>query len=410
MALWLNLWRGVKPRSSTRSQYQSVNLWWPHSALEEIIIFVSQFPTLSKPSCRLIFNNKVWHEVDSKTPLPNSSTSRTEHLGKMAFSWYPGTCTKTFTHAEEPLILPTKDGPDRALPELCNDVTPDCNLNPFLFNGHLQTAWTGMKPTGPKLHYKRRTFESEDSKFKGHFVVDFVTAPPPQKEGVVAKDGGPEDEGLKEDPMGVGHYRIPPRTTYFTDKEFENIGSDDTKPLLITLHGLSGGSYEVYLRHVLAPLVAQTPEGEKAGGLSGGDWEALVVNSRGCAGAKITTSILYNARATWDVRQVVKWCRKTWPKRPLFGIGFSLGANILTNVCSKQTNLSIANHQLNCYFLCVVPRRRRRQLPPLRRRCRVQSLETRSLLPRPPAYLARPELLQQVHGYEHAQAFRDTQE
>ena len=136
--------------------------------------------------------------------------------------------------------------------------------------------------------------------------------------------------------MGVGHTSLPPRTTYFTDKEFENLAAEDTKPLLISLHGLSGGSYEVYLRHVLAPLVAPTIEGEKKG-LSGGDWDCLVVNSRGCAGSKVTSSILYNARATWDVRQVVKWCRKTWPKRPLFGIGYSLGANIMTNVGSNST-------------------------------------------------------------------------
>jgi uncharacterized protein len=252
----------------------------------------------------------------------------------MSYNWLTGACAKTFAHSSEPLILPSNNGPDRTLSELCQDVTPDCNLNPVLWNGHLQTLWTGMKPTGPKLHYKRRIFSAEDPRFKGHFAVDFVVAPPPSKDGTEAKDGGPEDEGLLEDPMGVGHYRAPPRTTYFTDKEFENLGSDDTKPLLITLHGLSGGSYEVYLRHVLAPLVAQSPEGEKAGGLSGGDWEALVINSRGCAGAKITSSILYNARATWDTRQIVKWCRKTWPNRPLFGIGFSLGANILTNVCS----------------------------------------------------------------------------
>ena len=48
--------------------------------------------------------------------------------------------------------------------------------------------------------------------------------------------------------------------------------------------------------------------------------------------SKITSSVLYNARATWDVRQAVKWLRKTFPNRSLFGLGFSLGANILTNV------------------------------------------------------------------------------
>ena len=192
-----------------------------------------------------------------------------------------------------------------------------------------------MRYPGPSIHYKRRVFAADDQRFAGHFAVDFVV-PPPQPAIKEAEDGGPEDLGLKEDPAGIGHYRLPPRTAYLTNKEFDNLASESTKPLLITLHGLTGGSYEVYLRHVLAPLVAQTPGGQKAGGLTDGDWDALVVNSRGCAGSKITTSILFNARATWDMRQVVKWCRKTWPKRPLFGIGYSLGANILTNYIAEE--------------------------------------------------------------------------
>ncbi len=28
----------------------------------------------------------------------------------------------------------------------------------------------------------------------------------------------------------------------------------------------------------------------------------------------------------------MNWARKTFPNRPLFGMGFSLGANIMTNV------------------------------------------------------------------------------
>lgn len=70
--------------------------------------------------------------------------------------------------------------------------------------------------------------------------------------------------------------------------------------------------------------------------LDSGKWEACVINSRGCAKSKITTGILYNARATWDTRQTVKWLRKTFPNRPLFGIGFSLGACILTNVSTRN--------------------------------------------------------------------------
>lgn len=102
--------------------------------------------------------------------------------------------------------------------------------------------------------------------------------------------------------------------------------------MLIALHGLSGGSHELYLRHVLSPLINE--QDCVTGEVNQKKWEALVVNARGCANSKITTPVLFNARATWDVRQVVRWARKTFPNRPLFAVGFSLGGNILSNVGS----------------------------------------------------------------------------
>lgn len=210
-----------------------------------------------------------------------------------------GHAKTTFTHSPKPLHLQKKDGSLTDLLQICQEATPPCRLNPLLFNGHLQTMWTVRKNDGPRIHYKRKIFEAEDPAYEGSFAVDFVVKPFSET-----------DDSL------------PIRTTYFKHEEFESIGSLDNRPMLVALHGLSGGSYEVYLKHVLEPLVA---EGER-------QWEACVVNSRGCALHKITSSVLYNARATWDCRQTVSWLRKKFPNRPLYGIGFSLGANILTNV------------------------------------------------------------------------------
>ena len=246
----------------------------------------------------------------------------------------------TFTHAKKTVMLRTQAGRQQTLSEMVKDVTPACHLNPFLFNGHVQTCWTAWSPTGPHIHYKRRVFSAEDPRFGGHFAADFVVAASRHETTPHADDVGLKEGELQDDPTGVGHLELPPQTTYFTNGQFQALASTDSKPLLIVLHGLSGGSYEAYLRHVLAPLVTQTPEGERAGGLTTGDWEAIVVNSRGCAGSKITTGILYNARATWDIRQVIRYCRVTWPNRPLFAIGFSLGANILTNVSEDAVDLS----------------------------------------------------------------------
>lgn len=208
-----------------------------------------------------------------------------------------GYANTSFHHSPNPIELESL--PDRKrinMADLCKAVTPTCRLNPFLFNGHLQTFWTAVKSQDIPIYYKRKVFEAEDPAFAGIFAVDFVVSPYHET-----------DESL------------PPRTTHYNDTDIEELGCLDTKPMLITLHGLSGGSHEIYLRSVLEPVLQE-------------GWEACVINSRGCAKSSITSGVLYNARATWDIRQVVKWLRKKFPNRPLFGIGYSLGANILVNV------------------------------------------------------------------------------
>lgn len=244
------------------------------------------------------------------------------------FSRFSPQAKVSLVHCEENQVLLTpKDAstPDKApksekeqikLIDLVREATPStCKLNPFLFNGHLQTGYTTIKETNEiPIYYKRKIFEQEIPSLAGQFAVDFVVPAYPK-----TTDPEATDEARKYTlPSG-----LPARTTFFSKDELAALPSNDSKPMLVALHGLTGGSHEVYLRAALAPLVLDENSG----------WEACVVNGRGCAQMKISTPLLFNARATWDVRQVVKWLRKTFPNRPLFGIGFSLGANILTNVC-----------------------------------------------------------------------------
>lgn len=214
-----------------------------------------------------------------------------------------GQASIEFTHAPKPVQLTSKDGTEtKDLAQFCRDTTPPCQLNPLLFNGHMQTMYTAVGKDAPLIYYRRKIFQSTHKQYGGSFAVDFVVDPHN------ARDPG-----------------LPPRTTAFTEDELAQLPSDDSRPMLLILHGLSGGSYEVYLRHCIGPLIAD-----------GRDWAVAVVTARGCAGSPITSGYLFNARATWDVRQVALWARETFPNRPLFGLGFSLGANILTNYVGEE--------------------------------------------------------------------------
>ncbi|KAK4219699.1 Alpha/Beta hydrolase protein [Rhypophila decipiens] len=206
-----------------------------------------------------------------------------------------------FTHSPSPLPLQRKDGTTTDLLKVCEAATPRCQMNPLLFNGHIQTMWTAVKEHGPHVYYRRRIFDADHKTYHGTYAVDFVVKPHQDVDAA-----------------------LPPRTAYFAEEEFNNMASDDDRPMLVCLHGLSGGSHEVYLRHAILPLVES------------GDWEVCVINARGCANSAITSGVLFNARATWDVRQLVKWLRETFPNRPLFAVGFSLGANILTNYVGEE--------------------------------------------------------------------------
>lgn len=239
-----------------------------------------------------------------------------------------GFSKSTFYSHEHPLQLRDANGNETTFLSICRSITPLCWLNPFLFNGHLQTTWTVVKGRDPLVYYKRKIFRAEDPAFAGTFAVDFV----------VRSHADTDDT-------------LPPRTVNFSDGELEVMGSKDENPMLLTLHGLTGGSQEAYLKHVLVSLFED-------------GWEACVVNARGCAQSKITTDFLFNARATWDFRQVVKWLRENFPNRPLFAIGYSLGANILVNVRSRlerqRSDLNMVWMILILRDCSAVPRRGRR--------------------------------------------------
>ncbi|KAJ4479033.1 Alpha/Beta hydrolase protein [Lentinula aciculospora] len=103
----------------------------------------------------------------------------------------------------------------------------------------------------------------------------------------------------------------------------------DDAPIIVVCHGLTGGSYEAYVRAVLAPACAPVSEG-------GLGYRAVVVNFRGCAGVPVTSKQLYSAGWTDDLRMATIYLAHTYPRAPQLGLGFSLGANVMVRYLAEE--------------------------------------------------------------------------
>ncbi|KAF9480145.1 AB-hydrolase YheT [Pholiota conissans] len=107
---------------------------------------------------------------------------------------------------------------------------------------------------------------------------------------------------------------------------------DDT-PIVVVQHGLTGGSYEAYIRAILSRACASVDEG-------GLGYRAVVINFRGCAGVPVTSPLLYSAAHTNDTRRALMYIAKLYPNAPLLGLGFSLGSNVITRYLGEEGNAS----------------------------------------------------------------------
>nr|XP_018262890.1 anon-23da protein [Kwoniella dejecticola CBS 10117]OBR85048.1 anon-23da protein [Kwoniella dejecticola CBS 10117] len=100
-------------------------------------------------------------------------------------------------------------------------------------------------------------------------------------------------------------------------------------PVILINHGLTGGSHESYVRNMVVWLTKPVSEG----GLGG---RAAVVNFRGCASTPLTSPHLYSTGSTIDLHTSVLYLSTLFPFAPMFGVGFSLGAAVMTRYLGEQ--------------------------------------------------------------------------
>ncbi|PHT57778.1 Embryogenesis-associated protein EMB8 [Capsicum baccatum] len=96
-------------------------------------------------------------------------------------------------------------------------------------------------------------------------------------------------------------------------------------PLLILLPGLTGGSDDSYVRHMLVRARSR-------------GWRVVVFNSRGCGDSPVTTPQFYSASFLGDIYEVVAHVSNRYPAANLYAIGWSLGANILVRYLGQESH------------------------------------------------------------------------
>ncbi|MFS8029737.1 putative alcohol O-acetyltransferase [Helianthus anomalus] len=95
-------------------------------------------------------------------------------------------------------------------------------------------------------------------------------------------------------------------------------------PVLILLPGLTGGSGDSYVRHMLL-------RARKKG------WRVVVFNSRGCGHGPVTTPQFYSASFLGDISEVVEHVSSRYPDANLYAAGWSLGGNIIVNYLAQES-------------------------------------------------------------------------
>ncbi|KAJ3410502.1 hypothetical protein HDV05_003692 [Chytridiales sp. JEL 0842] len=156
----------------------------------------------------------------------------------------------------------------------------------WLFNGHIQTIYAAVIAMWPdrRLTYDREIINMPDG-------------------GILSLDWSP---------------KLPP-----ADSPRRKTLNSRPKPVVLILHGLTGGSHETYVQDTVIEV-------NKRG------FQAVVMNARGCADTALTSSQLYSGSYTDDVRRVSAYLKRKLNGAPMFAVGFSLGANILTKFVGEE--------------------------------------------------------------------------
>ncbi|THG01598.1 hypothetical protein TEA_010034 [Camellia sinensis var. sinensis] len=172
--------------------------------------------------------------------------------------------------------------------EIYQGVASKCRIlhgryltTPWLSSPHIQTTFLNFFGRPPAFCYRRQIFHTSDG---GTIALDWL---------------------MSSDVSGDAIYRN------------SSISKDDTTPIMVVIPGLTSDSTSPYIKHIAFNTAKR-------------GWNVVVGNHRGLGGISVTSDCFYNAGWTEDTREVIHYLHHEYAKAPLFAVGTSIGANILS--------------------------------------------------------------------------------
>lgn len=264
------------------------------------------------------------------------------------YNWgYNGTVTQHIGEKGTLKLTLKKDGSKKQLHEVISENVPGLKdgakfqLHPYVFTGILQTMFLAAGDFSKKFNvfYGRELIELSD---KGIASVDWVMKEWESLYELNNATGSYNKSKIMEDGKAThpeGWPRLHPRTRYFTEAEKKAVQENTSKPLVIVMHGLAGGSHEPIIRSLT----------ESLSNIADGRFQVAVLNTRGCCRTKVVSPKLFYAFATEDLRELVRREHERDPSRKIYAVGFSFGATMLGNYLGEEgENCVLSGASLVC--------------------------------------------------------------
>nr|GEX67149.1 embryogenesis-associated protein EMB8-like [Tanacetum cinerariifolium] len=151
---------------------------------------------------------------------------------------------------------------------------------PWLSSPHIQTVLLNAVVKTPKFIYKRELFRTSDG---GTIALDWL---------------------MNSDVVE-------------TSFQVKGTSTAADIPLLILIPGLTSDQNSPYIKEIAYKMAKH-------------GWNVVVSNHRGLGGVPLTSECFYTAGKSDDLGEVVNYLHRKQPETPLYALGTSLGANILT--------------------------------------------------------------------------------